>query len=96
MAGNNPRVTLNPALRRAVLDAVRPQLERKADAGLGFAQRVAPRDTGEYAAGLTKIRTSWGYRLLAAAPHSFWVEYGNRRQRGHRVLGRTIDVVKRS
>lgn len=82
--------------KSVVMEAIRPQIERKAQAGLDAARTSAPVDTGEYRDSLHLEETSGGYALTAGTDHALDVEYGNRRQQGHRVLGRAADVITRS
>lgn len=81
------RVELSANLERAVLAATDRDRERRADAVLAEARATAPVDTGEYRAGLRKERApGGGWRVAATADHSVIVEYGTRRQDGHRTL----------
>lgn len=75
----------------------------RARGGAQFAQSIAPRRTGEYAAGIQAEDGGLGGRrrdrpvglIVAAAPHSAAVEWGNERQpHPHHVLARTIDAVE--
>lgn len=82
--------------RSVVMEAIRPEIRRKAEAGLAEARAVAPVETGEYRDSLHLEETSGGYALTAGTEHALHVEYGTRSQPGHRVLGRAADVIKRS
>lgn len=75
----------------------------RARGGAQFAQTIAPRRTGEYAAGIQAEDGGLGGRrrdrpvgvVIATAPHSAAVEWGNQRQpHPHHVLARTIDVIE--
>ncbi|AXB41297.1 MULTISPECIES: hypothetical protein [Amycolatopsis] len=75
----------------------------RARGGAEFAQRIAPRQTGEYAAGIRAEDGGLGGRrhdrpvglIVATAPHSAAVEWGNDHQtHPHHVLGRTLDIVE--
>lgn len=72
----------------------------RARGGAQFAQRIAPRETGEYAAGIyAEDGGIDGDRvsalIVASAEHSAAVEWGNEHQpHPHHVLTRTIDVVE--
>ncbi|MGW5741580.1 hypothetical protein [Amycolatopsis sp. NPDC003861] len=71
--------------------------------GAQFAQTIAPRRTGEYAAGIQAEDGGLGGPrhdrpvglIVATAPHSAAVEWGNDHQHHpHHVLARTIDIVE--
>ncbi|MBB5154959.1 hypothetical protein [Saccharopolyspora phatthalungensis] len=75
----------------------------RARGGAQFAQRIAPRRTGEYAANLRAEDGGLGGRrndrpvglIVATAPHSAAVEWGNECQpHAYHVLSRTIDIVE--
>lgn len=74
----------------------------RARGGAAFAQRIAPRDTGEYAANIHAEDGGLGGRrrdrvmglVVAEAPHSAAVEFGNDRVEPHHVLTRTLDIVQ--
>jgi hypothetical protein len=75
----------------------------RARAGAQFAESIAPRRTGEYAAGIHAEEGGLGgprYNrpvglIVATAPHSAAVEWGNDHQtHPHHVLARTIDIVE--
>lgn len=68
-----------------------------------FAQHIAPRKTGEYAAGIRAEDGGLGGRrhdrpvglVVATAPHSAAVEWGNAHQpHPHHVLARTLDIIE--
>ncbi|WP_394360731.1 hypothetical protein [Amycolatopsis sp. SB7-3] len=75
----------------------------RARGGAQFAETIAPRRTGEYAAGIQAEDGGLGGRrrdrpvglIVATAPHSAAVEWGNDHQnQPHHVLARTIDIVE--
>ncbi|MFD6068617.1 MULTISPECIES: hypothetical protein [Amycolatopsis] len=75
----------------------------RARGGAQFAEAIAPRRTGEYATGIRAEDGGLGGRrrdrpvglIVATAPHSAAVEWGNARQNHpHHVLARTIDIVE--
>ncbi|MEU3624850.1 hypothetical protein BS329_18050 [Amycolatopsis coloradensis] len=75
----------------------------RARGGAQFAETIAPRRTGEYAAGIQAEDGGLGGRrldrpvglIVATAPHSAAVEWGNDHQNHpHHVLARTIDIVE--
>ncbi|SFO82442.1 hypothetical protein SAMN05421810_10179 [Amycolatopsis arida] len=75
----------------------------RARGGAEFAQRIAPRRSGQYVAGLRAEDGGLGGRrrdrpvglIVASAPHSAAVEWGNDRQaHPHHVLARTLDIVE--
>ncbi|MEV6906742.1 hypothetical protein [Amycolatopsis sp. NPDC051071] len=75
----------------------------RARGGAQFAQSIAPRRTGEYAAGIHAEDGGLGGRrrdrpvglVVATAAPSAAVEWGNDHQNHpHHVLARTIDIVE--
>lgn len=81
-----------------VMEAIRPQIKHKAEAGLEAAKSRAPVDTGAYKDSLELEPTSGGYRLLAGTDHWLLVEYGvrGRMPAYHPLLGAARDAIKRS
>jgi hypothetical protein len=75
----------------------------RAEMGANFARVRTREDTGEHArsihveritgAGLKKDRV--GAEIVADAPHSASVEFGNKKQDGDHALRSAIDVVER-
>lgn len=74
----------------------------RAQAGLAYAQAVAPRESGDYAEAfeIGRARRRGGPRknraeveLVNTSDHASAVEWTN--SGGHRVLGRTVDVIER-
>ncbi|MFE0021909.1 hypothetical protein [Amycolatopsis sp. NPDC059021] len=74
----------------------------RARGGAQFAQGIAPHRTGEYAAGIRAEDGGLGGRrhdrpvglIVATAPHSAAVEWGNSHQPYPRhVLARTLDIL---
>ncbi|WP_133849847.1 hypothetical protein [Labedaea rhizosphaerae] len=75
----------------------------RARAGAQFAARIAPRRTGEYAAAIHAedggLGGAHGDRVMglivASAPHSAVVEWGNVHQdHPYHVLGQTLGIVQ--
>lgn len=79
-----------------VMEAIRPEIERKAKAGLDAAREIAPVHTGAYRESLHLQETPGGYALSAGTDHALEVEYGNRHQHAHHPLLHAADVIKRS
>jgi hypothetical protein len=84
-----------PEIHELVMDRAR--------GGAQYAARIAPVDTGEYAAsihaddgGLGGPRHDRAVGLVvASAPHAAAVEWGNAaRDQAHHVLARTIDAIE--
>jgi hypothetical protein len=84
-----------PEMREMIMDRTR--------GGAAFAQHIAPVRTGEYAAGIVAEDGGLGGRnhdrpmglIVATAPHSAAVEWGNAHQdHPYHVLARTIDIVE--
>lgn len=82
-------------LRGRVAVEVQPALEAKADAVLFQARVTAPVDTGEYKNSLRKERTATGWRVVADVRHAIFVEFGTRRMKAYRTLGRALDAARR-
>jgi bacteriophage HK97-gp10 putative tail-component len=85
----------NRNLRGRVAAEIDSAVEAKADAVLMQARVTAPVDTGAYKNSLRKERTASGWRVVADVPHAIFVEFGTRRQKAYRTLGRALDAARR-
>lgn len=83
--------------------AMRAALNRVVSDGKGFAESIAPVDTGEYRSSFKTVGDTRGEgtrkraraQLVNDSDHAAAVEFGNRRVPGQRVLGRTLDWLKK-
>lgn len=81
----------NFQLRKRIVD---PQVRRKANMVLKVAKMTAPVDTGAYKRSLRKDRIPDGYRISATVDYAKYVEFGTRRMRAYRTLGRALDSAR--
>lgn len=81
---------------------VRELVVAAAERGAEFARRIAPHETGEYAEGIHAGDGGLGGRrhdrhvglIVATAPHSAAVEFGNAHVPAQHVLGRTLAMIE--
>jgi hypothetical protein len=69
-------------------------IEAKADKVLHTAEITAPVDTGAYKASLKKERIPTGFRISANVHYAYYLEFGTRKMRAYRTLGRALDAAK--
>jgi hypothetical protein len=81
--------------RQVVADAADPGVRDRALLVFNYALATAPIDTGEYKAKIRMYRLSGGgYRIVAEAPHSIFVEYGTRYMAAYHTLAVALDAAK--
>lgn len=78
-------------------------LRKRAEAGMAFAESIAPRRTGAYSASF-QVDTSTHAgpnhdraeaRLVNTSDHAVYVEHGGQGTPAYKVLARTVDVIER-
>ncbi len=85
----------NPNFRRELsVEVVDPAMERKADAVLRTAQVTCPVDTGALKKSLKKERSPRGWKISANTHYAVYVEFGTRRMRAYRFMGRALDAAR--
>jgi HK97 gp10 family phage protein len=91
MAGRfKPRPGRSEPLRQLQIRRMEP----KANRVLWTAVVTAPVDTGAYRRSLKKERTANGWRISANTHYARYLEFGTRKMRAYRTLGRALDAAK--
>lgn len=85
----------NPGRRAPLREQHIRLVEKKADKVLFTAIVTAPVDTGRYKRSLKKERIPTGWRISANTHYAKFLEFGTRRMRAYRTLGRALDAAKR-
>lgn len=90
------RVKINKRqLAREVRDAVDDDMRERAERVAGSADRLHNKRTGYYSLQLD-VRKRENWIAIANAYYAVWLEWGSRKMKGQRVMGRASDAARYS